>query len=92
MVKFDIKNLSIWFGEAQALKNVTLQVHPFEILSVIGPSNSGKTSFLRMLNRLNELQANFKMNGEVEFNREDLTKLGLELLRKAIGMVFNFTP
>ena len=63
MIKFNAKNLNIWFGQIHALKSVNIQIEANEILSVIGPSNSGKTSFLRMLNRLNELHANFRMSG-----------------------------
>ena len=63
MVIFDIKNLNIWFDSTQALKSIIMQVLPHEILSIIGPSNSGKTTFLRMLNRLNDLNPRFKMNG-----------------------------
>ncbi len=88
MVKFDIKNLSIWFGQVQALKGVTLQVQANEILSVIGPSNSGKTTFLRMLNRLNELQISFKMSGTIELEDKDILRMDMELVRKKIGMVF----
>lgn len=88
MVKFDIQNLNIWFGLIHALKGVSMQVLKNEILSVIGPANSGKTAFLRMLNRLNELQPNFKMNGLVEMDKRDIRKIDAELLRKKIGMVF----
>lgn len=88
MIKFDIKNLSIWFGAVQALKGVTMQVAANEILSVIGPSNSGKTSFLRMLNRLNDLNQNFKMTGRVKFEQEEIKDIDTELLRKKVGMVF----
>jgi len=87
-VKFNIKELNIWFGTIQALKQVSLQVPANEILSVIGPSNSGKTTFLRMLNRLNDLNQNFKMTGVVELEGEDIRKIDLELLRKRVGMVF----
>ena len=72
----------------QALKDVSLQVAGNQILSVIGPANSGKTTFLRMLNRLNELELNFKIQGKVEMDGKDVRKIELELLRKEIGMVF----
>ena len=65
MVKFNIKDLNIWFGASHALKSVSFQIQANEILSVIGPANSGKTTFLRMLNRLNELEPNFKIKGSV---------------------------
>jgi len=88
MVIFDIKNLNIWFDSTQALKDVSMQILPNEILSIIGPSNSGKTTFLRILNRLNDLNVRFKMNGEVRFDGQDIRKVDVELLRRKIGMVF----
>ena len=54
--KIKIQNLSVTYGDTSALKNVTLSVLENEILGVIGPANSGKTTFLRMLNRLNDLK------------------------------------
>lgn len=88
MVTFTIKNLNIWFGQVRALKCLNMDVESNEILSVIGPSNSGKTTFLRMLDRLNELEINFKMEGEVTFNQKDILKIDVEYLRKKVGMVF----
>ena len=88
MNKFNIENLNIWFKEGQALKNVSLQVAANQILSVIGPANSGKTTFLRTLNRLNELELSFRMQGKVEMDAKDVRKIDLELLRQKIGMVF----
>ena len=88
MVKFNIQNLNIWFGSAHILKQVNLEIQANEILSIIGPSNSGKTTFLRMLNRLNDIQKNFKMEGDVIFENDDLYKMDVELLRRKIGMVF----
>ncbi|MDD5156123.1 MAG: phosphate ABC transporter ATP-binding protein PstB [Candidatus Omnitrophica bacterium] len=88
MVSFDIKDLNIWFGQKQALSSVNLKILNNEILSVIGPANSGKTTFLRMLDRLNELQPNFRMSGSVFFEREDIRKMDLEFLRRKVGMVF----
>ncbi len=87
-VKFETHELNIWFGSVHALKNVNIEINANEILSVIGPANSGKTTFLRMLNRLNELQTNFRMDGLLEYDRKDIRKMDLELLRRKIGMVF----
>lgn len=88
MVKFNIKKLDIWFGAIHALKNINLEIYANEILSIIGPANSGKTTFLRMLNRLNELEANFTMDGCVELDKKDVTAIDTELLRRRVGMVF----
>ncbi len=88
VTKFCIKNLDIWFDSTQALKQVNMDVLPNEILSVIGPSNSGKTTFLRTLNRLNDLSPAFKMSGEVLLEKEDVRKIDIESLRRKVGMVF----
>ncbi|MCX5709799.1 MAG: phosphate ABC transporter ATP-binding protein [Candidatus Omnitrophica bacterium] len=88
MVKFNINDLNIWFGSAQALKGVSMKIMRNEILSVIGPANSGKTTFLRMLNRMNELHPNFKMSGEVELDGRRTSELDVESLRKRVGTVF----
>jgi phosphate transport system ATP-binding protein len=88
MIKFDIKDLDIWFGPTHALKQVTMDIQAHEILSVIGPSNSGKTTFLRMLNRLNDLNQNFKMTGSVKLEQENIKNMDTELLRKKVGTVF----
>jgi phosphate transport system ATP-binding protein len=88
MVKFNIEKLNIWFGDTQALKDVSLQISANEILSVIGPSNSGKTSFLRTLNRLNELNAYFRMEGMVLLDGKNIREVDQEVLRKKIGIIF----
>jgi len=88
MVKFEIHDLNAWFGSHPALKQVSMEIQTNEILSIIGPANSGKTTFLRTLNRLNDLNANFKMKGAVELEREDIKRIDVEILRCKIGMVF----
>lgn len=88
MVKFSIKNLNIRFGPVCALKDVSLEIQTNEILTIIGPANSGKTTFLRMLNRLNELETNFRLSGKIELDGENILLLDKELLRKRVGMVF----
>ena len=86
--KFIAHKLNIWFGAVHALKNLDIDVHTNEILSVIGPANSGKTTFLRMLNRLNELETNFKMAGSVRIDKNIITDIDIEIIRKRVGMVF----
>ncbi|MCM8831540.1 MAG: phosphate ABC transporter ATP-binding protein PstB [Candidatus Omnitrophica bacterium] len=86
--KIEVINLNIWFGNIYALKNLNIKIYPNEILTIIGPANSGKTTFLRMLNRLNELEPNFKMQGLIKLDGMDIMKMGVGVLRKKIGMVF----
>ena len=88
MVEFDIKNLNIWFGSVHALKHVSMEIQTNELLSVIGPSNSGKTTFLRTLNRLNDLSQHYKITGTAKLRQEDIRNIDTELLRKRVGMVF----
>jgi phosphate transport system ATP-binding protein len=88
VIKFNVKNLNIWFGQIHALKGVNIEIQANEILSVIGPSNSGKTTFLRTLNRLNDLNQNFRMTGVIKLEQEDIKDIDTELLRKKVGMVF----
>lgn len=86
--KIVIKQLNIWFGKIHALKNLDLTIFKNEILGVIGPANSGKTSFLRQLNRLNDLELNYKATGEVLLDDYDIQSIDLEILRKRVGMIF----
>ncbi|MBI1979268.1 MAG: phosphate ABC transporter ATP-binding protein [Elusimicrobia bacterium] len=88
MVKFSVKDLNIWFGSTQVLRNLNIEIMANEILSIIGPSNSGKTTFLRMLNRMNDLEISFRKEGSVELDRQMIDVLDAQLLRKKVGMVF----
>ncbi len=88
MIKFGIQDLSIRFGPVSSLEGVTMDIREHEILSIIGPSNSGKTTFLRMLNRLNELHANVRISGRVEFEECDILAMDRDEVRRKIGMVF----
>ena len=88
-VKIKSVNLSVWFGATHALKSISLDVHEQEILSVIGPSNSGKSTFLRCLNRFNDSHLLFKHEGTVAINGQDIYgPIDIDMLRKKVGMVF----
>jgi len=87
--KIITKDLNVWFGNTLSLKSLNINVYANEILSAIGPANSGKTTFLRTLNRLNELNPEFKMTGSVFLNNKDIYKeLKVETVRKNFSMVF----
>lgn len=87
--KIEVKNLNIFFGKTHALNNVSLEILHNEILSIIGPSNSGKTSFLRSINRLNDLEERIKIDGSILLDGKDIYRqMGPEILRKRVGMIF----
>ncbi len=86
--KISITNLDLWFGAAHVLRGVTLGIHEHEVMGIIGPSNSGKTSFLRSLNRLNDLAPNFRKEGSIELESQEIGTLDVQDLRRRVGMVF----
>lgn len=87
--KYLIQNLTVLYGEDVALAPTDMAIHANEILGVIGPANSGKTSFLRSLNRMIELNPEATVEGKVLLDGRDIvTQLSAEELRKRVGMVF----
>ncbi len=84
------KNLCLWYGSAQALKNINIQIPENNITALIGPSGCGKSTFLKTLNRMNDLIPGVKITGEVRYRDTDIFAPGLDVnaLRKEIGMVF----
>ena len=87
--KLQITNLNVWYDSVRAVKDISLEVKANEILGIIGPANSGKTSFLKTLNRLNELRLNSRRSGEVLLDGVDIFEdIDIHLLRKRVGIVF----
>jgi phosphate transport system ATP-binding protein len=88
-IKFEVRNLSVRYGRVKALNGLTIDVYEHEILSIIGPSNSGKTSFLRSLNRMTDLDAQSQTEGRILLDGKDVVRdLAAEDLRKRVGMIF----
>ena len=89
-IRIDIRDLSFFYGENQALKNVTVPLYDRKVTAFIGPSGCGKSTLLRVLNRIYELYANQWATGQVIFDGENILDDGLDvnLLRARIGMVF----
>ena len=85
----EIKNLSVFYASFQAIRNASFEVEEHEILGVIGPANSGKTSLLRTLNRLNDLDDHFRMEGDIWVDGRNIyKKFPVHDLRRKIGMIF----
>ena len=84
------KDLCLWYGSAQALKNIDIDIPEKSITAFIGPSGCGKSTFLKTLNRMNDLIPGVKITGEVRYGERDIYSPGLDvnLLRKEIGIVF----
>ncbi len=88
-VKLEVQNLTLKYGDEAVLRDVSFQVRENEIFGIIGPANSGKTSFLRTLNRMNEFVPGMTVEGTILFNGEDVnTFKNVFALRRRIGVVF----
>src|SRR6266850_4889002 len=88
--KFRVRNLDFWYGDKQALFNVSLSIPERSVLALIGPSGCGKSTFLRTLNRMNDLVEGTRHSGDVLLDGTDIYSRGLDLvhLRRRVGMVF----
>lgn len=89
-VKFSVRNLNLFFEQDHCLRNVSIDVPRNRILGVIGPASSGKTIFLRSLNRLNDLNPDHHAEGQVLLDGNDIYHPDYDVvrLRKRVGMVF----
>lgn len=88
--KFQIKGLDLYYGEFQALKDVTLDIYANQVTALIGPSGCGKSTFLRCLNRMNDLVEGCRIEGGIYLDDKDIYGKSFDLmaLRKEVGMVF----
>lgn len=84
-----IKNLNLFYGNTQALKNINLDINKNEVTALIGPSGCGKSTFLRTLNRMNDLIATVRIEGQVIYEGNNIyDECNIIELRKKVGMVF----
>jgi len=87
--KLSVEGLTVSYGSEVVLRGIDLEVREHEIFGIIGPAGSGKTSFLRSLNRMDELDASMTVEGTVRFNGRDVREIrNVYALRRRIGVVF----
>ena len=84
------KDLCLWYGATQALKNINIEIPERSLTALIGPSGCGKSTFLKTLNRMNDLIPTVRIEGTVTYGGQDIFAPGVDVneLRKEIGMVF----
>jgi phosphate transport system ATP-binding protein len=88
--KISARNVNLWYGEKQALFDVSLDIAEREVTALIGPSGCGKSTFLRCLNRMNDVIDICRVKGEIRLDGEDIYERGIDVvhLRARVGMVF----
>lgn len=89
-IELSTKDLSVFYGEKQAVKNISLDFASRQVTALIGPSGCGKSTFLRSLNRMNDLISGVKITGEIWIGNDNINdpKTDVVLLRQKIGMVW----
>ncbi|MDY4413449.1 MAG: phosphate ABC transporter ATP-binding protein PstB [Ruminococcus sp.] len=85
-----VKDMCLWYGKTQALKNININIEENSITALIGPSGCGKSTFLKTLNRMNDLVPDVKITGDIRYNGKDIFSPDTDVneLRREIGMVF----
>jgi len=88
--KMRAHGVNVWYGDKQAIKDVSIEVRQEHVTAFIGPSGCGKSTFLRTLNRMNDTIPSAKVTGEIELDGEDIYSSGMDVvqLRARVGMVF----
>ena len=89
-VVFDVEDLSVFYGDFRAVRNITLPIYRNQITALIGPSGCGKTTFIRCLNRMNDLIEIARVEGKLLYHGVDLYDASVDPVevRRRIGMVF----
>ena len=83
-----VQDLNLWYGAAQALHHVSMEIPEKSITALIGPSGCGKSTFLKTLNRMNDLIPGVKVTGSVLYKEQDVFAMDVSQLRREVGMVF----
>ena len=89
-IKMSVKNMSLWYGNFKALEDISIDIYENQVTAFIGPSGTGKSTFLKSLNRMNDLVEGCRIEGDITLEGKDIydKSVNLNLLRKEVGMVF----
>ena len=90
MDKIEVKHVNFYYGNFQALKDISLNVREHEVTAFIGPSGCGKSTFLRLFNRMNDLIPGTRLEGAINIDGNNIydKSVNIDLLRRNVGMVF----
>ena len=83
-----VRDMNLWYGQTQALKNVNIDIPEKSITALIGPSGCGKSTFLKSLNRMQDLVPGVKITGDICYEGKNIFEAEVNNLRKEVGMVF----
>lgn len=89
-IKIDTRDVNFWYGDFQALKDISMEIEEKSVVAFIGPSGCGKSTFLRLFNRMNDLIPGSRLEGEILIDGQNIYSKGVEVdeLRRNVGMVF----
>ena len=86
--KLSVSDLNFYYGDFQALKNISMEIFANQVTAFIGPSGCGKSTFLRTLNRMNETVRNSRVEGEILLDGVNILEQEVAYVRRRVGMVF----
>ncbi|NBD36332.1 MAG: phosphate ABC transporter ATP-binding protein [Chloroflexi bacterium] len=87
-IKLETQNFDLYYGNFQALDDISLQIPANQVTAIIGPSGCGKSTFLRAFNRMNDLIPGVHTDGEISMEGENIFNMDVVALRRRVGMVF----
>ena len=89
-IEIETRNLSLWYGDKQALKNIDMKIPEEKVTAIIGPSGCGKSTLIRCFNRMNDIIETCRVKGKILIDGKDIynKKMDVVELRKNVGMVF----
>jgi len=88
--EIEVRGLNLWYGDKQALRDISIEIPKNSVTAFIGPSGCGKSTFLRCINRMNDLVKNCRIDGTIKIDNKDIYAKDVDVveLRKRVGMVF----